>query len=104
MTEKQALIDQEKERMQRINQFTQHLIQDDFEVDFKTSGSTDELGNSLIRLRDTLKINKENAQKLRISEEQRKYVTDGLARISEILRNNLHDPDQLSFNVIKGTH
>ena len=99
--EKQALIDQEQERMQRINQFTQHLIQDDFEIDFKLSGERDELGNSLIRLRDTLKINRENAQKLRISEEQRNYVTDGLARISEILRNNLHDPDQLSFNVIK---
>ncbi len=36
--EKQALIDQEQERMQRINQFTQHLIQDDFEVDFKLIG------------------------------------------------------------------
>ncbi len=34
-------------------------------------------------------------------EEQRNYVTEGLARISEILRNNLHDPDQLSFNVIR---
>ncbi len=99
--EKQALIDQEQERMQRINQFTQHLIQDDFEVDFKLSGERDELGNSLIRLRDTLKINRENAQNLRNSEEQRNYVSDGLARISEILRNNLHDPDQLSFNVIK---
>jgi len=99
--EKQALIDQEQDRMQRINQFTQHLIQDDFEVDFKLTGSTDELGNSLIRLRDTLKINKENAQNLRISEDQRNYVSEGLARISEILRNNLHDPDQLSFNVIR---
>jgi PAS domain S-box-containing protein len=99
--EKQALIDQEQERMQRINQFTQHLIQDDFDVDFKLSGDKDDLGNSLIRLRDTLKINKENALNLRISEDQRNYVSEGLARISEILRNNLHDPDQLSFNVIR---
>ncbi len=99
--EKQALIDQEQDRVQRINQFTQHLIRDDFDIDFKITGSTDELGNSLIRLRDTLKVNKDNAQKLRSSEEERNYVAEGLARISEILRNNLHDPDQLSFNVIK---
>ncbi len=101
LIEKQVLIDHEQERMQRINQFTQHLIQDDFEADFKVSGSTDELGNSLIRLRDALKTNKDNAQNLRISEEQRNYITDGLARISEILRNNLHDLDQLSFNVTR---
>jgi PAS domain S-box-containing protein len=99
--EKQAMIDHEQERMQRINQFTQHLIQDDFDIDFKLSGSTDELGNSLVRLRDTLKTNKENARDLKISEDQRNYVSEGLARISEILRNNLHDPEQLSFNVIK---
>jgi PAS domain S-box-containing protein len=99
--EKQVLINQEQDRMQRINQFTQHLINDDFDHDFKLLGEKDELGNSLIRLRDTLKINRENSQKLRISEEQRNYVSEGLARISEILRNNLHDPEQLSFNVIR---
>jgi PAS domain S-box-containing protein len=101
IVDKQLIIDQEEDRIQRINKFAQQLIHDNFDIDFKLAGDQDELGNSLIKLRDTLKSNKENALNLRNSEEERNYIADGLAHISEILRNNLHDPDQLSFNVIK---
>jgi PAS domain S-box-containing protein len=99
--EKQQLIDYEKDRVQQVHQFTQQLIENNLEVDFNLSGEDDVLGKSLIRFRDALRENRENNQKLRSEEDQRNWQTEGLARTSEILRNNLHDINQLSFNVLK---
>ena len=99
--EKQQLLDHEQDRLQRVHKFTQELIGDNLEVDFSLSGEDDMLGKSLIRFRDTLRLNKENSLKLKAAEDQRKWIADGLALTSEILRNNLHDINQLSFNVLK---
>jgi PAS domain S-box-containing protein len=99
--ERQKIIDFEQERIMRIHDFTQQLIHDNLEVDFTLSGENDALGKSLINFRDILRVNKENSLKLRAAEEQRNWITDGMARISEILRNNQHDLNQLSFNVVK---
>jgi PAS domain S-box-containing protein len=101
LKERQQMIDLEQYRMQRINKFAQELIHDNLEVDFSRSGDDDILGNSLISLRDTLRVNKENSLKFRAEEERRNWISEGLARISTILRNNLQDPEQLAFNVIK---
>ncbi len=101
LKQKQQIIDQEEERMQQIHKFTQELIHDNLEVDFTRLGDDDHIGNSLISLRDTLRVNRENNLKLKAEEEQRTWTAEGLARISTILRNILHDPEQLAFNVIK---
>ena len=97
----QEMVEQEESRLQHVNLFTEQLIQDDFEAELNISGKMGLLGKSLLKLRDTLRANKENSQKLRTAEDQRNWIAGGLAKISEILRNNLHDIDQLSFNVIK---
>ena len=98
---KQKIIDDENERIAQVNSFTQQLIHDNLEVDFQLKGDNDTLGETLINLRNTLKTNQENGQKLRKAEEQRNWIAEGLAHFSETLRNYIHEPDQLSFQVIK---
>lgn len=99
--DKQKVIDHEQARIDQVNNFARQLMQDNLDADFKISGENDTLGESLINLRNTLKSNKENDQRLRKEEEQRNWMAEGSAHFSEILRNHIHDPEKLSFNVIK---
>jgi len=101
LNNKQQVIEQEEERMQRIHKFTKELINNNLDVDFTRSGDDDHIGNSLISLRDTLRVNRENNLRLKAEEEERTWTSEGLARVSTILRNNLQDLEQLAFNVIK---
>ena len=101
LVDKQKIIDYEQTRIDQVNEFARQLMQDNLEADFKLAGESDTLGESLINLRNTLKSDHENNLKLRKEEEQRNWIAEGSAHFSELLRNNIHDPIQLSFNVIK---
>jgi PAS domain S-box-containing protein len=101
LLEKQDIIDQEQARIDQVNDFARQLTQDNLDVDFVFSGENDSLGESLINLRNTLKSNSDNNLKLRKEEEERNWIAEGSSHFSEILRNYIHEPEQLSFNVIK---
>jgi PAS domain S-box-containing protein len=101
LVEKSALVDHEQERIEQVNAFTRELTHGNLEVDFKSSGEGDTLGESLLNLRDTLRTNRETDLKLRKEEEERNWLASGSAHFSEVLRTYIHDPEQLSFTVIK---
>jgi PAS domain S-box-containing protein len=101
LAEKQSIIDAERERTKSVSQFAQRLIHDDFSADLVLTGENDDLGQSLINLRDTLKSNKEEESKRRKEDEMRNWLAEGMAHFSEILRNNIHDEEQLTFDTIK---
>ncbi|MBN1789427.1 MAG: PAS domain S-box protein [Bacteroidales bacterium] len=101
MSELQQVHDEDQERLGLISKYSQQLIAENYEVDFPLSGDNDQLGKSLLELRDALKVTRDNNLKIRKEEEQRSWIAESLAHFSEILRNNLHDPQLLSFSVIK---
>jgi PAS domain S-box-containing protein len=101
LTKVNKQVDQGLQRMQQIEAFTQELIQDNFATELNNNGENDKIGSLLLNLRDTLKLNKENNLKLRKEEEERSWIANGLAHFSEILRNYIHDQEQLSFQVIR---
>jgi PAS domain S-box-containing protein len=101
LVEKQKLMDAEQSRTRNISQFTQQLIHDDFSAYLTLTGDNDELGMSLINLRDTLKTNKENENNRRKEDELRNWIAEGMAKFGEILRNNIQDLEQLAFVTIK---
>ena len=98
--EQQKIIDIEKSRINHVNEFSQELIHGNYEVDCKLDES-DTLGDTLVNLRETLKKNEDNSQKIRKAEDERNWIAEGSAHFSETLRNYIHEPDQLSFHVIK---
>ncbi len=101
LSEKQKQLDAEIDRMNKINQFTQRLIDEDFTASLDQTGENETLGNSLINLRDTLKKNKEVQENQKQEDEQRNWIAEGLAKFGDILRNNNDNLELLSFNVIK---
>jgi PAS domain S-box-containing protein len=101
LMDKQAVINREQERTKAISTFTQQLIHNDFNASLTLSGESDDLGKSLINLRDTLKANKESDEKRRNEDELRNWLAEGMANFGEILRNNIHDQEELAFQTIK---
>ena len=97
---KQKIIDSEQNKTKRIEEFTKKLIHEDFSQDFEIT-KNDNLGKSLLDLRDKLKGNKETELKRRKEDEQRNWIAEGLARFGDILRNEIENIESLSFNVIK---
>jgi PAS domain S-box-containing protein len=97
---KQKIIDSEKHKTKRIEEFTKKLIQEDFSHDFE-SDKDDSLGKSLLNLRDKLKGNKETDLKRRKEDEQRSWTAEGLAKFGDILRNEIDNIESLSFSIIK---
>ncbi|HLO57441.1 MAG TPA: PAS domain S-box protein [Bacteroidales bacterium] len=100
LEEKQTIIDKEQSRIEHVMEFNHQLTHGNFNVDCKLEDN-DALGDTLVDLRETLKTNEDNSQKIRKAEEERNWIADGLAHFSEILRNYIHEPEQLSFHVIK---
>jgi PAS domain S-box-containing protein len=96
---KQGIIDSEKHKTKRIEEFTKTLIQEDFSHDFE-SAEDDSLGKSLVNLRDKLKENKETELKRRKEDEQRNWTAEGLAKFGDILRNEIDNIESLSFSII----
>ncbi|HJZ40268.1 MAG TPA: PAS domain S-box protein [Bacteroidales bacterium] len=101
LLEKQQQLDQELDRLIQINKFSQELAQNNLDADLSLAGDDDVIGRSLLNLRNSLKETNENNLKLRKEEEQRNWIAEGMAHFSEILRNNINDIDQLSFQVVK---
>lgn len=60
----------------------------------------DLLSKSLLKLRDYLIKNRNKQEQGKIQEEQRNWVTQGLAQFAEILRKNNDNLEELSYNII----
>jgi len=58
------------------------------------------LGTALVKMQKSLKETKTQQDMLRAEEEQRNWVTVGLAKFSEILRRDNNNMEALSYNVI----
>lgn len=68
------------------------------EVDFKAEGA---LGNALLTMRNSLQKAKEDEEKRKEDDRKRNWITHGLAKLGDVLRQKTENIDDLSFNVIK---
>ncbi|MFW5724809.1 MAG: PAS domain S-box protein [Bacteroidota bacterium] len=92
---------EERQKSEKILEFTEKLTQGNTEVEYGTTVSgTDNIGSSLIRLRDYLKKNRLEEEARRQQEQQQNWVTQGLAKFGDILRQNNDNIEELSYNII----
>jgi PAS domain S-box-containing protein len=96
----QQSLSEEAKQSQIVFDFIENLRQGNLEASIPIENQSDRLGQSLHRLRDFLIRNKREEEIRRIEEEQRNWVTQGLAQFGEILRNNSDNLEQLSYNII----
>jgi len=90
-------------KAKKIFDFTEKLSNGETDVSYQfdqEAESDDSIGQSLIKLRDYLSKNKKEEEVRRKTEQQQNWVTEGMARFGEILRQNNDNLAELSYNII----
>ncbi len=83
------------------NIFAQKLGNGELDYEFELTSDEDELGKSLIEMRNSLKKAREEEEKRKIEDERRQWANEGLAKFADILRQNNDDIKELGYNVVK---
>jgi PAS domain S-box-containing protein len=95
-------IRKETDKNEEIKNFTQSLIAGDLHGKEELSLVDRTLSETLNELRDSLLRNRKMELQRRLDERQRNWTSEGLAEFGDILRNNSHDMETLSYAVISG--
>ncbi len=94
-------IKQKEKRGTVILKFVEDLGEGKFDATLQIEDENDKLGNALTKLHDYLISNKKEGEQRRLDEQQRTWVTNGLAQFAEILRRNNDNMEELSYNIIR---
>lgn len=90
----------ETEKSKKVLSLINNLIQDNFEATYEYSHDSDELGIALLSLRDNLKKSKEESAQRKKEDDQRNWISEGLAKFGELLRQNNNDLTKMSYDII----
>ena len=93
-------IKKEASRTQMVLSFIENLRQDKLDEPFSAQENKDSLTKALLKLREYMVRSKSEQEQRRIEEEQRTWVTQGLAEFGEILRKSSDNLEQLSYEII----
>ncbi len=88
-----------QKRREAIYQFVEHLRQGRSDVSFSNDLARDKLMEALIKLRDEINRSREEEELRKKEDQQRHWVSEGLAKFSAILRENLEDLQKLAEEI-----
>ncbi|MGM0498293.1 MAG: GAF domain-containing protein [Bacteroidota bacterium] len=83
------------------NVFAKHLRNGYLDCELSLLSNNDELGKSLLEMRDSLKKAKEEEEKRKQEEAKRQWVNEGINQFADILRQNNDDLQKLADEIIK---
>jgi PAS domain S-box-containing protein len=89
------------EELNKKNEFAKSLGDGNLDYEFQLSHEEDELGKSLMEMRDNLKKAREEEKKRKEEDERRQWVNEGLTKFADILRKDNDNLQKLSDNIIK---
>lgn len=85
----------------KFTNFAKEIGNGNYNINFEPLSEQDDLGNALLEMRDNLKKASEEEEKRKKEDEQRNWASQGIAKFSEILRENNDNLEELSYQVIK---
>jgi methyl-accepting chemotaxis protein len=80
--------------------FAKEIGRGNLDVEYKKLSDRDILGDSLIEMRENLKLSKQEEQKRKIEDAKQNWATQGLAKFGEILRQNADNLESFAYNII----
>ena len=83
-----------------ISNFSMEIGKGNFNSEFKPLSDKDILGNSLIKMRGELRNAAIEEEKRKKEDDQRNWSTQGIAKFSDILRQNNNNLSDLTYNII----
>ncbi len=89
-----------KTKLNEKVKFIIELTKGNYNTEFHIVSEEDELGESLLKMRENFLQAAEEEKKRKEKDEKQNWMTQGLARMGEILRQDNDNIETLSFNVI----
>ncbi len=89
------------EALNNKNEFARKLGNGELETGYEMLSDEDQLGKSLIHMRDSLSKAREEEEKRKAEDEKRQWVNEGLAKFADILRQNNDDLEKLSYEIVR---
>jgi methyl-accepting chemotaxis protein len=86
--------------LKEISNFSIEIGKGNFNSEFKPLSDEDILGNSLIKMQEELKNAATEEEKRKKEDAQRNWATQGIAKFSEILRQNNNNLNDLSYSIV----
>ncbi len=86
--------------LRKTSEFSLAIGKGNFDKAFTPMSENDDLGNSLLHMREDLKKAAEEEKRRKKEDEERNWVTRGLAMFSDILRVSIDNMEELSFQII----
>lgn len=80
--------------------FAQEIGKGNLDKEFELLSDKDVLGNSLLEMRKSLKVAREQEEKRKIEDQKQNWATQGLAKFGEILRQNTDDMHEFAYHII----
>jgi len=93
-------IQEEAGKTKMVLDFIDNLRQGKLDEALPAEQKKDALTKALLKLREYMVQSKKDQEQRRIEEEQRNWVTQGLAQFAELLRKNNDNLEELSYNII----
>lgn len=88
------------DRLLEVTAFSDQLSKNNYKSEFEPASGTDELGNSLIELRNNLETATNEAEERRKNDQIQNWTTQGMAKFGEILRQNEENIKNLGQTII----
>lgn len=95
-------IRQETNKNEEIKQFTQGLIAGELNNSLELSLTEQSLSDTLNKLKDSLGRNREMDRHRRLDDQQRNWISEGLAEFGDILRKHSMDLEMMTYALISG--
>ncbi len=86
--------------LRSTTKFSVEIGKGNFDSSYTPLSDEDDLGNALLDMRDSLKSAKEEEARRKEEDEQRNWASQGIAKFSDLLRQNNDDLDELSYSLI----
>jgi HAMP domain-containing protein len=86
--------------LKETTEFALEIGKQNFDSSYVPLSDQDDLGNALLDMRTNLKHATEEEKKRKKEDEQRNWASQGVAKFSEILRQNNDDLTKLSYDII----
>jgi len=80
--------------------FAQEIGKGNLDKQFELLSDKDVLGNSLLEMRESLKVAKQQEELRKIEDQKQNWATQGMAKFGEILRQNTDDMHEFAYHII----
>ncbi len=87
-------------KLKKVAEYISAIGSGEIETEIQLSGKHDILGKSLIKMQNNLKSNAKESEKRKKEDERQNWITSGLAKFADILRNSDKGIKELSNDII----